>query len=93
MTRIKSGDYTLCIDRYCMWVVQKKKSQKTGEDYEDRVTGYFGNLGDVLEDLIKTAKSEDCKTIKAAIERIKKAEDAALQVAQAYKEYRVNERN
>lgn len=75
-----------------MWVEKtkvRKKGKDAGEEFEDRVTGYFGNLGDVLEDLIKSAKSEDCKTIKAAIERIKKAEDAALAIVEEYKKYKV----
>lgn len=88
-TRIKSGDYTLNIDRYCMWISTQKTSEKTGKKREERVTGYYNNLGDLLEDFIRQAKADGCRTMKAAIEKLKKAEDDATKIAKEFKKCRI----
>lgn len=82
-TKIKVGKYTLNIDRYCMWITEQKVSEN-GKEREERVTGYFRNLDDLLEDFIKKSKAKDCSTMAEVICEIKFAEDQAIKMAKAY---------
>lgn len=91
MSKIKSGNYTLNIDRYCMWITTQVVSEKSKKKRNERITGYHMNLGALLEDFIRKAEADDCRTMKAAIERLKKAEEEALQIAKDYEKYRVGE--
>lgn len=87
-TQIRSGDYTLTIDPYCMWISKKVKSEKTGKVYDRRATGYYTDLGDLLEDFIKKAKSEDAKSLTGAIKKLKQAEKDAIAIAEQYKKHK-----
>ena len=82
-TKIKAGNYTINIDRYCTWVTERKVG-KNGKEYDKRVTGYYRTLEEVLEDFISKSKAEDCTTVVEVINEIKKAEDQAIKIAKAY---------
>lgn len=84
-TKIKAGNYTLNIDRYCMWITELKFSEN-GKEREQRVTGYHSNLDDLLKDFIKMSKSKGHTTMEEVIRGIKEAEDQAMQILAAYKE-------
>lgn len=89
-TKIVAGEYTLNIDHYCMWITEKIIS-KNGKERDARVTGYHRNLGNLLKDFIKNAKSSDCTTMVEVIQKIKEAEDQAIQIGEAYKVYKVDD--
>jgi hypothetical protein len=44
--------HTLISDQYCCWIEQTRHAEKTGKDYQVRVSGYCGTIEQALESYI-----------------------------------------
>lgn len=71
--------YVLCSDKYCCWVMEKKKGKKgksKDKDYELRCSGYHRTFEELvmahLDDKILASEAKNLKDIKDEIALAKK---------------------
>lgn len=78
---IKIGRYTLQSDRYCCFIEQEFKNDK-GKIAQRRVSGYFRDLGALLDDFIDTrVKDSDANNMKQVLAEIDSALKDAKRIA------------
>ena len=87
---IKKGKYTLKSDKFCAWIeeeVKIKEGKRKGETETRRVTGYFRNFEQLLNDFLETnTKDSDAKALEEVIKEIEKAaKDAKKIIREAIK--------
>ena len=78
---VKVGKYTLKADRYGAWLEQEFKNEK-GKIAQRRVSGYFRDLGALLDDFIDTrVKDSDANDMKQVLAEIDSALKDAKRIA------------
>ena len=85
--KIPIGDYTICSDRYCYWIVKKKKTiegKNPGTEYEENITGYLPNLRDLFRAFVeKSVRGSEARTVEGALRKMASAEKEAEEMISA----------
>jgi hypothetical protein len=49
------GKYVLKSDAYCMWIAKSRKSEETGTEYDENISGYHPTLGSLIDGMMRKA--------------------------------------
>ena len=88
---ITVGKFTIKSDRFCFWVEETRKVDKTkqkkqrksdGDETTNRVTGYHGNVDDLLEDFVdRRLVQSDAKDVEKVLREIAETQRAVKKIA------------
>lgn len=85
--KIPIGDYTICSDKYCYWIVETKTTKEgknPGTEYEEKIAGYSPDLQGLFEDFVRKAvRGSGAKTVEGALRKMAKAEKEAKEMISA----------
>lgn len=86
---IRAGKYTIKSDKFCAWVEEEAKikdGKRKGETETRRVTGYFRNFEQVLDDFIETkVKGSDAKSVEEVLKILDRATKDAKRIVREAK--------